>query len=69
MSIIKANDVRTVVGAPKVSDFNSKMGTPIVIDTNTGFAYFLRGNEVVPLQPAPPSVVGAFDDGFDAGYS
>jgi hypothetical protein len=69
MTIFRVNDVRTVVGTPKESDFASKQGTPIVIDTNTGFAYFLRGAEVLPLQTAPPSSVGAFDSGFDAGYS
>lgn len=63
------NDVRTVKGVPHVSDFASKTGTPLVIDTNTGFAYFLRGIDVLPIQMAPASSIGAFSDGFSNGYS
>jgi hypothetical protein len=67
--MLEFNNIRTVKGVPHVSDFASRTGTPIVIDTNTGYAYFLRGENVLPLQSAPASVVDAFSDGFDDGYS
>jgi len=63
------NDIRTVQGVPHVSDFASKAGTPLIIDTNTGYAYFLRGNDVLPIQAAPPSSVDAWDDGYSDGFS
>ena len=63
------NDIRVVQGVPHVSDFASKAGTPLVIDTNTGYAYFLRGKDVLPIQAAPPSAVDAWSDGFDDGFS
>ena len=47
------NDVRTVKGTPHVSDFASKTGTPLVIDVDTGYAYFLRGSDAMPLQVDP----------------
>jgi len=63
------NNVRTVQGKPRVGDFASKAGTPIVIDTDTGYAYFLRGSDVLPIQTPPPSSVDAWSDGFNDGFS
>jgi hypothetical protein len=69
MSTNTDNNVRLVTGFPQVGDFASRRGSPLVIDTNTGFAYFMRGEDILPIQLAPASVVGAFDDGFDGGFS
>lgn len=62
--------VRLVKGVPKASDFSSHVGTPIVIDENTQFAYFMDSAGIIrTLQIGPPSVVGAFSSGFSNGFS
>jgi len=63
------NYVRLVEGVPRVVDFTTNVGTPILIDTLTGFAYYMNNNVVYPLQMAPASSVGAFSDGFSSGFS
>lgn len=50
------NDVRTVKGVPKISDFASKQGTPLVIDEVTGFGYFGSGKDVIGLKVDPASI-------------
>jgi hypothetical protein len=55
---------------PKESDFSSHVGTPIVIDTNTQYAYFMDDSGVIrTLQVGPVSVIGAFSNGFSNGFS
>ena len=50
---MRYNDVRTVEGKPRISDFASQSGTPIVIDVNTGYASYAMGKDVMPLQVDP----------------
>jgi hypothetical protein len=69
MNVLQGNNVRVVQGVPKASDFGSKNGTPLVIDAITGFAYFMFGDAILPLQTTTV-VPGAraFSSGFDNGY-
>ena len=53
---------------PVLKDFASGEGTPIVIDVLTGVGYYLYKNIIYPLQMST-SVIGAFSDGFDTGFS
>ena len=63
------NFVRLHQGVPPKELFSSSMGTPIVIDTLTGFAYYMNNDIVYPLQIAQASSIGAFSDGFSDGFS
>lgn len=47
--------VRLVEGVPKPSDFGSRSGTPLVIDSLTGFGYFMQG-DVINLMRSPELV-------------
>lgn len=60
--------IKTKEGVPILRDFASQEGTPIVIDVLTGIAYYLYRNIVYPVQGGT-SVIGAFSDGFDTGFS
>lgn len=40
-------DVRSISGIPVTADFAGTSGTPVVIDTDTGYGYALRGDGVV----------------------
>jgi hypothetical protein len=68
---VPVNDyIRLVDRVPKESDFSSKVGTPIVIDTTTQYAYFMDNAGVIrTLQVGPISVIGAFSNGFSNGFS
>jgi len=63
------NFVRLYQGVPPKEIFSNSVGTPIVIDILTGFAYYMNDNVVYPLQMAPASSIGAFSDGFSDGFS
>ena len=47
MAIRSRNEVRTFGGVPPVEMFSSDRGTPIVIDTETGYVYWLSDSGVV----------------------
>ena len=55
-------------GYPKLSDFASGEGSPIIIDVTTGIAYYVFKNIIYPIQGGT-SVTGAFSDGFSTGFS
>jgi hypothetical protein len=60
--------IRLKEGLPLLRDFASGEGSPLVIDTLTGIAYYVKRNIIFPLQFGV-SVVGAFSDGFSDGFS
>jgi hypothetical protein len=61
--------VRVVSRVPTLADFGNKVGTPIVINRNTGIAYYLDKDTIRPIQGGPVDVQGAFSDGFSPGYA
>jgi len=63
------NLIKLVKGVPKERDFASDTGTPLIIDTSTGYGYYYDGIAVRALQTGPASVVGAFSSGFNTGFS
>ena len=50
-------DVRRSAGMPRLSDFASSDGTPVVIDISTSIPYYLKNNVPTPL--ASPTTVAA----------
>ena len=62
------NYVRVIEGAPTVLDFTSPVGTPIIIDAITGYAYYMHGNLVKPIAAFGTSSAGAFSSGFSTGF-
>jgi hypothetical protein len=69
MSHLQNNNIRLVEGVPKPSDFGSHSGTPLVINSITGIAYYFARGFVRPLQAGPIDVAGAFSNGFSAGFA
>jgi hypothetical protein len=59
--------VRVISGVPKLADFGNKIGTPIVIDRDTGYGYYLDGDVIRTLQAGPFNPTGSFSNGFDSG--
>jgi hypothetical protein len=53
-------DVRTRDGVPPKLSFSNGSGTPLVIDTQTGVAYYQHQGQVLPLQPSPERVRAAY---------
>jgi len=63
------NYVRVIGGVPTVLDFTSPVGTPVIINSVTGYAYYMHNNTVEPILPYGSSVAGAFSSGFSSGFS
>jgi hypothetical protein len=61
--------IRTNMGVPTVSMFDSKEGTPLIIDLTTGVLYYLFQQHVMPVQGGPPPTFNGFSSGFSDGFS
>lgn len=62
------NNVRTCVGTPTRANFGGTDGTPIVIDVQSGIAYYSYKNRILPLVGGVQPVYAAFSSGFSDGF-
>lgn len=61
--------IRLKDGVPTINDFLSNEGSPLVINTLTGVAYYLRKNIVAELVSGTMTVANAFNLGFSDGFA
>jgi hypothetical protein len=62
-------DVRPSVGVPDITAFNNDLGTPIVVDSNTGNLYVLVGSTVTKVGVPASGTTWTPTDASGAGLS